>query len=195
MAATAQPRSGRHTRRRTRYDTPEWAERHPATPEGFDAMQSESEARRLPLDTDPDAIDDPDVRDAFVRRLMDDDAGDDHQAQPAGHPAAPSAARGKRPAAASTGRARRAARRSRSVPTPTLRAPARLSASDGTGFMLGLVLYAIGLNYLRYGWPGVTGWLSAKFINEPVHLAPVDLSAPAPFGPAATGGFNGGSSF
>lgn len=193
MAATAQPRSGRHTRRRTRHDTPAWAEKYPDTPEGQDAMQAEGEARRLPGDTDPDTIDDPDVRDAFLRLSEADEPGSEPPAARA--PAVATAApRGKRPAAAAGGRAARA-RRSNSVPTPTLRPPARLSASDGTGFMLGLVLYAVGLNYLRYGWPGVTGWLSAKFINEPVRLANVDLSAPAPFGKSATGGFNGGNTF
>src|SRR4051812_29582027 len=99
MAATAQPRSGRHTRRRTRYDTPAWAEDHPDTPEGFDAMHAEGEARRIPLDTDPDTIEDPDVREAFVRRLMDDHDEADEQSAPS-KPTAPQAARGKRPAAA-----------------------------------------------------------------------------------------------
>lgn len=48
------------------------------------------------------------------------------------------------------------------VPTPTLR-PRR---GDGTGFGFGLILYALGLNFLRHGWPGVTGWLNAKFFNR-----------------------------
>jgi hypothetical protein len=48
------------------------------------------------------------------------------------------------------------------IPRPTLR-PSR---GDGTGFALGIVLYALGLNYLRYGWPGVTGWVAAKFTNR-----------------------------
>jgi hypothetical protein len=37
---------------------------------------------------------------------------------------------------------------------------------DGAGFLVGALAYALILNYLRYGWPGVTGWLSAKFINK-----------------------------
>lgn len=51
---------------------------------------------------------------------------------------------------------------------PTLRPPRHLSASEGTGFAAGLVLYTLALNYLRHGWPGVTGWLSAKFLNRPM---------------------------
>jgi len=38
--------------------------------------------------------------------------------------------------------------------------------NQGASFLLGLVGYALVLNYLRYGWPGVTGWLSAKFLNK-----------------------------
>lgn len=39
-------------------------------------------------------------------------------------------------------------------------------ANDGAGFLLGLFAYALLANYLRYGVPGVKGWLSAKFINS-----------------------------
>lgn len=52
---------------------------------------------------------------------------------------------------------------SMSVPRPTLRL-----GGDGTGLALGLVLYALGINYIRHGWPGVTGWLRAKFLNRPM---------------------------
>lgn len=37
---------------------------------------------------------------------------------------------------------------------------------QGAGFILGMVAYALFINYLRYGWSGVTGWLSAKFLNQ-----------------------------
>src|SRR5256885_5690379 len=118
MAATAQPRSGRHTRRRTRHETPAWAEKYDDTPEGLDAMHAEGEARRLPGDTDPDSIEDPDVRDAFMRLSEADEPGSEPARAPRGPAASPSAARGKRPAAAPAGRSR--PRRSASVPTPTL---------------------------------------------------------------------------
>jgi hypothetical protein len=55
----------------------------------------------------------------------------------------------------------------RRVGSPTLRPPSRLSASDGTGFALGILLYVLGMNYLRNGMPGVTGWFNAKFFNKP----------------------------
>ena len=52
------------------------------------------------------------------------------------------------------------------VGKPTL-SPRGLSMSDGTGFMFGLLLYTLGLSYLKHGPRGVTGWLSAKFLNRP----------------------------
>ncbi|MBM7510041.1 hypothetical protein JOE61_003855 [Nocardioides salarius] len=49
----------------------------------------------------------------------------------------------------------------------TLTPPRRLTANDGAGFLGGLFLYVLALNYLRYGKEGVTGWLGAKFVNRP----------------------------
>lgn len=37
---------------------------------------------------------------------------------------------------------------------------------EGAEFILGVLAYCLLINYIRYGWPGVTGWLSAKFINK-----------------------------
>ncbi|MBB3043921.1 hypothetical protein [Nocardioides soli] len=45
--------------------------------------------------------------------------------------------------------------------------PRRLTVNDGAGFLGGLLLYVLFLNYLRYGKDGVTGWLGAKFLNRP----------------------------
>jgi len=45
--------------------------------------------------------------------------------------------------------------------------PRRLTARDGAGFLGGLLLYVLGLNYLRHGPEGVKGWLGAKFLNRP----------------------------
>jgi hypothetical protein len=39
--------------------------------------------------------------------------------------------------------------------------------NDGAGFLLGLFVYALVLNYLRGGPDRVKGWLAAKFINKP----------------------------
>lgn len=40
------------------------------------------------------------------------------------------------------------------------------AAISGGSIILGLVAYAIGVNYLQHGWPGVTGWLKAKLMNK-----------------------------
>jgi hypothetical protein len=40
-------------------------------------------------------------------------------------------------------------------------------ANDGAGFVLGLVLYALVLNYLQGGAGQVRGWMKAKFLNQP----------------------------
>lgn len=45
-------------------------------------------------------------------------------------------------------------------------------ANDGAGFLLGLFAYALLANYLRFGVPGVKGWLAAKFINRPTLIGP-----------------------
>lgn len=50
---------------------------------------------------------------------------------------------------------------------PTLTPPRRLSVHDGSGFLFGMLAYALVLNGIRYGTPGVRGWLSAKFLNKP----------------------------
>lgn len=50
----------------------------------------------------------------------------------------------------------------------TLTPPRRLSAKDTSGFLFGLVLYAIALSGIKYGVDGPKGWLSAKFLNKPM---------------------------
>lgn len=62
-------------------------------------------------------------------------------------------------------------------------------ASDGAGFLLGLFAYALLANFLRHGTRGVTGWLRAKFINDPdPGLTPIAGAAPAKPTKPATGG-------
>ncbi|MFT3871035.1 MAG: hypothetical protein QM714_12540 [Nocardioides sp.] len=52
----------------------------------------------------------------------------------------------------------------------TLTPPKKLRAGDLGGFAAGLVLYVLALNYLRFGGVGVSGWLRAKFLNQPADL-------------------------
>jgi len=62
------------------------------------------------------------------------------------------------------------------------------AADDGAGLILGLFVYALGVNYLRGGWPGVKLWLRAKFLNDAPGFAyepsaPGGVGAPDPDGP------------
>jgi hypothetical protein len=62
----------------------------------------------------------------------------------------------------------------------------RLDAvNDGAGFLLGLVGYALLLNYLRGGLPAVRGWFAAKFLNIPYTGELGDLAPAAPAAPAS----------
>ena len=61
-------------------------------------------------------------------------------------------------------------------------------SSDGSGFLLGLFVYALGLAYLRYGAAGVKGWLAAKFLNNP----PATLVSTTPPSNGLVGGILGG---
>lgn len=83
-------------------------------------------------------------------------ASDDPEPKAAPEPSAPSPPAGRTPAKAGG-----------SLPTPSLRPPSHLSAADGGGFLLGLMLFALGQSYLRYGAVGVTSWFGAKFLNKP----------------------------
>lgn len=55
--------------------------------------------------------------------------------------------------------------------------PRKPDAGDLAGFCAGLVGYAIGLSYIRYGTDGPKGWISAKFINKP--LTPTAQAGPS----------------
>lgn len=71
----------------------------------------------------------------------------------------------------------------------TLTPPKRLTVNDGAGFLGGLLLYILALNYLRYGREGVKGWLGAKFVNRP-WTPPDDGGAD---GGSDSGGSDGGT--
>ena len=76
----------------------------------------------------------------------------------------PEKSRSDRPPAGSgqgTSGARTPARASAGVPKTVTRV-----GEQGASFVLGGIAYALVVSYLRYGWGGVTGWLSAKFTNK-----------------------------
>lgn len=80
-------------------------------------------------------------------------------------------AAGGRRAAGTLPRSPRRSSRSWWSGRPTLRPPRRLSVHDVGWFGVGLLGFALVLNYVRYGPGGLTGWLSAKFVNQPYQPA------------------------
>lgn len=42
----------------------------------------------------------------------------------------------------------------------------KLNADSGAGLVLGMIAYALAINYLRGGLPAVKGWFGAKFLNK-----------------------------
>ena len=59
---------------------------------------------------------------------------------------------------------------------PTLRPPSR--ARDAGGLLSGMLLYTVVVTYVRYGRAGWTGWLKAKFLNQPMQGLPDDRGGP-----------------
>lgn len=53
------------------------------------------------------------------------------------------------------------------APLREANAAAPRRANDGAGLVMGAVLYAVMLNYLRGGPDGVRAWFGAKFLNKP----------------------------
>lgn len=52
----------------------------------------------------------------------------------------------------------------------TLTPPRRLGSGDLAGFLGGVALYCLALNFLRHGVDGPKGWLSAKLFNRPLDV-------------------------
>jgi hypothetical protein len=107
---------------------------------------------------------------ADMRRAMGGAADRDQQSQ-AAYEAGVEEERA-RASGATSGAARPAARRGGGGATSGAARPAARRGGgglvdDGAGFILGLVAYALLVNYLRGGVPAVRGWLAAKFINRP----------------------------
>lgn len=63
-------------------------------------------------------------------------------------------------------------------PTSPTKPPRRLA--DAGGFATGLALYTVVVIYIRYGPSGWTGWLKAKFLNQPMGDSTSTSSATKP---------------
>jgi hypothetical protein len=100
------------------------------------------------------------VNDELQRRRA---AAQERRAQRAsapGHPMVPAAApTATSPAPTSSGAGP-------SLPTVAVPAPVGAAASTGSGFLLGVFAWAIGLAYLQHGSAGVKQFFRAKFFNE-----------------------------
>jgi hypothetical protein len=57
------------------------------------------------------------------------------------------------------------------IAAPVAGGPGGPIKGEGAPAILGIVAYCLVINWFRYGWPGVTGWFSAKFINKPTIAA------------------------
>lgn len=65
---------------------------------------------------------------------------------------------------------------SSSLPTmPAVSVPS--IPGNGAGFLLGLVGYALLVNFMRGGLPQVKGWIGAKFLNKPYQGSTVEATA------------------
>ncbi len=69
---------------------------------------------------------------------------------------------GRRPPGSSTARPAASPPAAGRAPTVALRLP-----GEAGGAALGLLAWALAVNYLRYGPAGVRGWIGAKFANRP----------------------------
>lgn len=154
-------------------------------------------ARQVPVGTAPDP--EPEYADAEQQAAYEDAFNGAHSAEHTRQldeqPARPSRARRALNVGPSFAQSRLA------PGTPTLGqvgARTRSVAQDSAGFVLGLLLYAVALNFVRGGGPqGVTAWLKAKFLNKATNDTPRGTVTPAtPTAPAApsstsTGGSSG----
>jgi hypothetical protein len=109
---------------------------------------------KMPIDRDPDTVSDPKLRKAYLDRLTDIAAEDDSdQAQSKARNRAPVVSRDPDNTAGGKGLS--------SHPL-TSSAPAQSVA----GAILGAIATGAVINFLRGGWPGVTEWVQAKFLNK-----------------------------
>lgn len=100
------------------------------------------------------------VTDELQRRRAAAQARKAQRASAPGHPMVPVAApTATSPAPTSSGAGP-------SLPDVSLPAPVASAASTGSGFLLGVFAWAVGLAYLRGGAPEVKKFFRAKFFNE-----------------------------
>lgn len=59
---------------------------------------------------------------------------------------------------------------------------------EAGGVLVAMIFYAIVINGLRYGTPGVTGWLKAKFLNQPMQGPPAQAAGNAAGTPSVPAG-------
>lgn len=94
----------------------------------------------------------------------------------AGHPAAPPA----EPSPPSTSDNKPSPPAARNTSSSKASGP----IAEGSGFLLGLIAYAMAINFLRGGPNQLKGWLGAKFLNRPYGAAVTSQAQPAtPAGP------------
>lgn len=117
-----------------------------------DAKAGHPHGHSAPLEGYLDDYYDQGYQDGTAERRPTTPAGDTSS------PADPEGAEGGRPAPAPA-----------ATPAPWFNpsVPKIEADEQGASFLLGLVAYALVLNYLSAGWPGVKAWMSAKFLNKP----------------------------
>lgn len=78
-------------------------------------------------------------------------------------------------------------------PSPgSARAKVHSAAQAADGLLIGLIAYAIAINYLRGGWSGVQDWGRAKFFNNPTQGQESGSSSGGSSGTSSGGSSSGG---
>jgi len=64
------------------------------------------------------------------------------------------------------------------------------AGEEAGALLLGLLAYALLISYIRGGWPGVTAWLRAKFLNQTSSTSSSSSSSPGTIGQNLQKGVN-----
>jgi hypothetical protein len=91
----------------------------------------------------------------------------------------------KKSSSSSAGSSRQGAQAFNPLPAAgqAVKGPSIEIANQGAALIAGLIGAALVINYVKYGWPGVTGWLSAKFTNKVTIGAATSPSSGTPTAP------------